>query len=101
MSADQFDRRDFIKRTGGLSAGAALANRAFAKSAAKMNPSRVLGANDRINIGLVGCGGRGTSDAHTFTEYGQANKNACQLVAVRGGYNERKALPVAAVPGQG
>src|SRR5689334_15270405 len=91
MSADQFDRRDFLRRSGGLGAGVAIANRAFAKTAAKMNPARVLGANDRINIGLIGCGGRGSSDARTFTKYGEDHKNACQIVAVCDPYEKRKA----------
>jgi predicted dehydrogenase len=90
MSADQFDRRDFLKRTGGLGTGIALANQAFAKANNKINPARVIGANDRINIGLIGCGGRGSSDARTFTQYGQANNNACQIVAVCDPYEKRK-----------
>jgi predicted dehydrogenase len=101
MSADQFDRRDFLKRTGSLSAGVAVANRAFAKTAAKMNPARVLGANDRINIGLIGCGGRGSSDARTFTKYGEENKNACQIVAVCDPYEKRKAQAAARYQAKG
>jgi predicted dehydrogenase len=90
MSADHFDRRDFLRRTGGLGAGIALAGQAFAKTAAKMNPSRVIGANDRINIALIGCGGRGSSDAKTFTTFAQNNNNACQIVAVCDVYEKRK-----------
>lgn len=90
MSEDQLDRRDFLKRSGGLGAGAALATNAFAKARAKVNPSRVLGANDRINIGLIGCGGRGSSDAGTFTKYAQDNNNACQILAVCDPYEKRK-----------
>ncbi len=90
MSADNFDRRDFLKRTGGLSAGAMLANKAFAKANNKVNPSRVLGANDRINIGLVGCGGRGSGDAASFKKYADENNNACQIVAVCDVYEKRK-----------
>jgi predicted dehydrogenase len=47
------ERRDFLKRSVG--AGAAVWTAASA--------SRVLGANDRLNVGLIGCGGRGTFDA--------------------------------------
>ena len=101
MSADQFDRRDFLKRSGGLGASVAIANRAFAKTAAKMNPARVLGANDRINIGLIGCGGRGSSDARTFTQYGEENKNACQIVAVCDPYEKRKAQQAARYKAKG
>jgi hypothetical protein len=42
------DRRDFIRNTTG--AGVALTAASY---------SRVLGANDRIGLALIGCGGRG------------------------------------------
>ncbi|MFL6447798.1 MAG: Gfo/Idh/MocA family oxidoreductase [Bryobacteraceae bacterium] len=90
MSERGFDRRDFLKRTGGLGAGTVLSGTAFARGNNKMNASRVLGANDRINIGLIGCGGRGSSDAGTFTKYAEANNNACQIVAVCDVYEKRK-----------
>jgi predicted dehydrogenase len=90
MSSDQFDRRDFIKRTGALTAGVTAAVNALAKSNSKMNPSRVLGANDRINVALIGCGGRGQDDAHSFAKYAEANNNACQIVAVCDVYEKRK-----------
>jgi predicted dehydrogenase len=90
MSVDQFDRRDFLKRTGGIGAGVALATETFAKARSKVNPSRVIGANDRINIGLIGCGGRGTSDAATFTKFAEAHNNACQILAVCDPYEKRK-----------
>ena len=90
MSQDQFGRRDFLKRTGGLAAGSALAVNAFAKANNKINSARVIGANDRINIGLIGCGGRGSSDAQSFTEYADKHKNTCQVVAVADVYEKRK-----------
>jgi predicted dehydrogenase len=90
MSRDQFDRRDFLKRTGTVGASVALSAKALAKTGNKMSPSRVIGANDRINVGLVGCGGRGSSDAHSFAKYGQENNNACQIVAVCDVYAKRR-----------
>src|SRR5450631_1206475 len=90
MSAENLDRRHFLKQAGGVGAGAALASKGLAKSAAKLNPSRVIGANDRINIALVGCGGRGSSDARSFTKFGETNNNACQIVAVCDPYEKRK-----------
>jgi predicted dehydrogenase len=46
------NRRDFLCRSAGAAAGAALA-------AVAVGPRRVLGANDRISIGVIGAGGRG------------------------------------------
>ncbi len=87
--SDPLDRRDFLKRTGVLSAGVA-ASAALTKGNNKLSPSRVIGANDRINVALVGCGGRGQSDAHSFTTYADKNNNACQIVAVCDVYEKRK-----------
>ena len=87
------DRRDFLKSVGatGLTLGAARS--AFAsKTAGKMTGGRVIGANDRINIGLIGCGGRGNEDAQQFARFGQKNKDACQIVAVCDVYEKRKRL---------
>ena len=44
-------RRDFLEAAGAVTAWTAA------------SAQRVLGANDRINAGLIGCGGRGTLDA--------------------------------------
>lgn len=90
MPSDEFDRRDFLRKTGGLGAGFVLASKAVAKTANKMNHARVLGANDCINIGVIGCGGRGRSDANSFQHYGEANHNACRIAAVCDVYEKRK-----------
>ena len=99
MSSDPFDRRDFLRRAGSVGAGVALAGSALAKSAAKgagkTSGTRVLGANDRINVGVVGVGGRGTYVASAFTKYAEANNNACQIVAVCDVYEKRKAAQAA------
>jgi predicted dehydrogenase len=89
MSADPFDRRDFLKRTGAVGAGITVAAKAFAR-ANKMNPARVIGANDRINVALIGCGGRGQSDARSFAKFGEEHNNACHVVAVCDVYEKRK-----------
>src|ERR1035437_5314618 len=60
------DRRDFLKTVTVTGATLGAASQAFAaKSLGKMS-NRVIGANDRINIGVIGCGGRGSSDANSF-----------------------------------
>ena len=89
MSVDSFDRRDFLKRSGALGAGVAVAGKAFSR-ANKLNPARVIGANDRINVALIGCGGRGQSDARTFSKYAEEHNNACEIVAVCDVYEKRK-----------
>jgi predicted dehydrogenase len=91
MSDNSLDRRDFLRTvsaTTGITLGAA--TQAFAaKSIGKMS-NRIIGANDRINIGVIGCGGRGTSDAQSFAAYGQKNDNSCQLLGVADVYEKRK-----------
>ena len=61
-------RRGFLKRSAGLATGATLAAGAPA-SATAISSSRVLGANNRIRIGLIGCGGRGTGDLKQFLKF--------------------------------
>lgn len=50
-------RRIFLGTTAGVSAAALLAGGRRAQAAAK--PARVLGANDRIKLGIIGTGGMG------------------------------------------
>jgi predicted dehydrogenase len=49
-----------------------------------------LGANDRINIGVVGVGGRGYYVAEAFTSYAAKNNNCCQIQMVCDVYEKRK-----------
>ena len=54
-------RRDFIRQVGvGVvaAAGAAAPAGAVERKPATFAQGRVIGANDRINVGFVGCGGR-------------------------------------------
>jgi predicted dehydrogenase len=82
MSAknSQVNRRDFLKTASAVGAGLSLTGSAFA-ARPKMNPARVIGANDRINVGLIGAGGRGSYVAGVFAKHAAAN-NSCQVVAV-------------------
>jgi predicted dehydrogenase len=46
--------------------------------------SRVLGANDRVQLGLIGCGGRGTGVMGTFMNTGQVDVTAvCDIYGER------------------
>jgi predicted dehydrogenase len=82
------NRREFMKRTAGLGAtltGAIPAVAALPNTAAT---GRVIGANDRINLGVIGVGGRGSGDARSFSRIGQGT-NPCQIVAVCDVYQKR------------
>jgi len=70
MSSDNnsLDRRDFLRKASAVSvalgtAGAALASPKASRSASARSSGRVIGANDRITIGVIGVGGRGSGDA--------------------------------------
>ena len=69
--------------------GAALGSvgSALAKSSSR-DSGRVIGANDRINIAVIGVGGRGSGDAQVFAKIGAEN-NSCQVVAVADCYQKR------------
>ena len=56
MSDNKVSRRNFIGKTAGGLAGIAVSSNATSLRAASYK--RILGANDRINIGLIGCGAR-------------------------------------------
>jgi predicted dehydrogenase len=90
---DSLDRRDFLKSVSatGLTLTAATSAMA-AKTASKMSGGRVIGANDRINIGVIGCGGRGRYDADAFSAFATKNNNACQIVAACDVYEKRKKM---------
>ncbi len=90
MSDNPLDRRDFLKTVGATGLGLSAAETAMsaAKSSGRTS-GRVIGANDRINIGVIGCGGRGRSDAADFAEFGKKNKDCCQIVAVCDVYAKR------------
>ena len=62
------NRRDFIKSATGAGIALGMAGTAFAARGAKQS-GRVLGANDRINIGVIGVGGRGSYVAEEFQSY--------------------------------
>src|SRR6476469_5740583 len=69
MSQDP-NRRDFIRKAAGVGATLGVAAKAFAARPAKPATGRVVGANDRINVGVVGVGGRGSYLARTFAGIG-------------------------------
>jgi predicted dehydrogenase len=88
-SENDSNRRQFLKSVGATGITLGAAQSAFAARTAKSS-GRVIGANDRINIGVIGCGGRGRSDAADFARFGEEHNNACQVVAVCDVYEKRK-----------
>ncbi len=59
MSANNLDRRNFLRTATAVTTALGAARNVFARPA----KGKVVGANDRINIGVIGTGGRGTYDA--------------------------------------
>ena len=82
MSNDPIARRDFLKQ-------AAIGTAAFMM----YPPSRVLGANDRVRVGMIGVGGRGTE----LLKQVLAVPNA-ELVAVADTYSRRRTEAKALAP---
>jgi len=83
MSEDQLKRREFLMGAGVASVVPALGARPSAKAG-----GRVLGANDRINIGVIGAGGRGSYVGREFAKAGKGEGN-CQVIAVCDVYQKR------------
>lgn len=78
---DKLKRREFVKRSlSAAGAGVMLANRNV--------HARVLGANDRINLGMIGVGGRG-SDLMRWVLDITKTKDIAQIVAVSDVYRKR------------
>jgi predicted dehydrogenase len=69
-------RRDFLK-TSAVSAGILSA----------ASRARILGANDRLNVGLIGCGGMGNS--HLNDLLNKTDEYRCKVVAVCDVYRRR------------
>jgi predicted dehydrogenase len=81
------NRRDFVKTATGVSAALGLAGSAFARPSAKIS-GRVIGANDLINVGVIGVGGRGSHVGQQFARVGEKD-NSCKIVAVCDVYQKR------------
>ena len=75
-------RRDFIKTVSGA---------AVAPSA--LSYSRILGAANRVRLGVVGCGGRGTGDMKNFLALGNVDVPAVCDVFATNVDTARKAAP--------
>ena len=85
---DEYGRRDFLKGAGGVGAALGMAGTALGARPARMASGRVLGANDRIQVGVIGVGGRGSSVAGVFDRLGKKD-NSCRIAAVCDVYQKR------------
>src|SRR5687767_11406 len=84
MSSNPMNRRNFIAGAAALGA----AGHAFAAKPGKPAAGRVIGANDRINVGVIGAGGRGTYVGREFARAGEGPGN-CRIAAVCDVYQRR------------
>ena len=87
-------RRDFIKRVGAGAvavAGSVAATDGFGatRQLPSMAKGRVIGANDRINVGFVGCGGRMNTHIRRVVERNKERSDV-QAVAVNDIWDKRK-----------
>ena len=88
-------RRDFIRQVGvgAVAAAGAIAAGAPVGAATRQAPSmakgRVIGANDRINVGFVGCGGRMNAHIRRVMERNK-ERGDVQAVAVNDIWDKRK-----------
>ncbi len=80
---NSLNRRDFVKTT--MGAGVAM------RVAAAVHPAkgRIIGANDRINVGIIGVGGRGRSLQREIMGLSEKTGQV-QVVAVSDVYEKRK-----------
>src|SRR6478752_1225826 len=80
---DQIDRRRFVRNAGGIGLGAITAS----------SYTRILGANDRIQLGIIGSGGRGRSVMNSFNRFPEM----AEFIAVCDVYepNQNQALKLA------
>ncbi|MBP6963351.1 MAG: Gfo/Idh/MocA family oxidoreductase [Armatimonadetes bacterium] len=79
-----FSRRDFIKGS------AAAIGLGIIGAGPSMAAPRVLGANDRILIGVIGCGGKGTDHLRKLVEKSKDPAARIAVVAVCDIYEPRK-----------
>jgi predicted dehydrogenase len=83
MSDAKVNRRDFVKTALGATAAISTFNRA---SSVMGNP---IGANDHINVGLIGAGGRGRALLDWVMKTGEQPATAARVVAVSDVYGKR------------
>ena len=87
MSSGVINRRDFLKGSAGVGA-VALVTHASAES------GKTVAANDRIRLGLIGAGGRGSYLGQTYRSIAEES-GECEIAAVCDVYEKRKRVAAA------
>ena len=87
-------RRDFIRQVSAgamavAGAGSPLSGEGVTRQAPAVSKGRVIGANDRINVGFVGCGGRMNAHIRRVMERNK-ERGDVQAVAVNDIWDKRK-----------
>jgi predicted dehydrogenase len=72
IMTDDINRRDFLKRAALTSAGVSLSMYGF-------STGNVLGANERIRLGVIGMGRQGTDDMQNFMKHGVEVAAVCDV----------------------
>jgi len=80
MPLSEINRRQFVKSA--ATAGVAL-------TAVRSSSGRIMGANDHINVGLIGAGGRGRDLLNWVMKTGEMPATAAKVVAVADVYARR------------
>jgi predicted dehydrogenase len=83
-------RRDFLKSVSASGIALGAADAAFAGKSASQSSARTIGPNDRINVGVIGYGGRGEYVAAQFARYAKNHNDTCRIGAVCDVYEKRK-----------
>ena len=86
----EVSRRDFLKVAAGALALGAASGFKSSRAYALAGSQRVIGANERINIGVIGCGGMGHAHIGTLVRAIQKGEENAEIVAVCDIYEPRK-----------
>jgi predicted dehydrogenase len=81
-------RRDFMKSAVAVGATLGGAKNIMPQPGAQAAAGRIIGANDKINVAVIGVGSRGSFDAGTVVKVGETS--GAKLVAVCDVYERRK-----------
>jgi len=91
QSETALSRREVVKTAGALAAVGAVGTDWSALAGTSLAAPRVVGANDRIRIGLIGPGGQGTAHLRNLVAMIKDKQINAEIVAISEIYEPRKA----------